>query len=111
MLTDDPDRNSSNRPGQSHLHFHRAQRPVALPKQVFLPPISKDKRGSVRQSEPTARIQAIGYTGDRLIGVHPCLSAAKNPCSGQSITSGRRVGISNAIALGTAARTLTYFLR
>jgi hypothetical protein len=44
----------------------------------FLPPISKDKRGSVRQSGPRARIQAIGYTGDRLIGVHPCLSAAKN---------------------------------
>jgi len=65
----------------------------------FLPPISKDKRGSVRQSELTARIQAIGYTGDRLIGVHPCLSAAKKSWTGQSITSGRRVGISNAIAL------------
>jgi hypothetical protein len=62
----------------------------------FLPPISKDKRGSVRQSGPRARIQAIGYTGDRLIGVHPCLSAAKNTCSGQSITSGRRVGIPDA---------------
>jgi hypothetical protein len=44
----------------------------------FLPPISKDKRGSVRHRGPRARIQAIGDKGDRLIGVHPCLSAAKN---------------------------------
>jgi hypothetical protein len=67
----------------------------------FLPPISKDKRGSVRQRGPRARIQVIGDTGDRLIGVHPCLSAAKNACSGQSIASGRRVGISNAITLSS----------
>jgi hypothetical protein len=40
--------------------------------------------------------------GGRIIGVHPRLSPAKKSCFGQSITNGRRVRASNAIALGEA---------
>jgi hypothetical protein len=46
---DDPNRNSSSIPGQSHLHFHCAQRSVALPKQVFF---AADQRRCTRIGAP-----------------------------------------------------------
>jgi hypothetical protein len=55
----------------------------------FLPTIRNDKRRSPRPNEPTARIQAMDDKGDRLIDVHPFLSAVKNPCLGQFTTNSR----------------------